>query len=54
VPYQPGDPETDVQDLGSRVAEAFKTFEKESGKKLDVWFVDSARTIIRFIAADDE
>jgi diaminopimelate decarboxylase len=38
VPYQPGDPETDVQDLGSRVAEAFKTFEKESGKKLDVWF----------------
>ena len=23
-------------------------------EKLDVWFVDSARTIIRFIAADDE
>lgn len=38
VPYQPGDPETDLQGLGSRVAEAFKTFEKESGKKLDVWF----------------
>jgi diaminopimelate decarboxylase len=38
VPYQPGDPETDVKGLGKRVAEAFKDFEKESGKKLGVWF----------------
>ena len=38
VPYQPGDPETDINSLGSRVAEAFQRFEKESGKKLQVWF----------------
>jgi diaminopimelate decarboxylase len=38
VPYQPGDPETDVKGLGKRVSEAFKNFSKESGKKLDVWF----------------
>jgi diaminopimelate decarboxylase len=38
VPYQPDDPETDVEGLGSKVAEAFKAFEKETGKKLQVWF----------------
>ena len=38
VPYQPGDPETDVKDLGQRVTEAFINFAKETGKKLDVWF----------------
>jgi len=38
VPYQPGDPETDIESLGSRVAEAFQRFEKESGKKLQIWF----------------
>lgn len=38
VPYQPDDPETDVEGLGAKVAEAFKNFEKESGKKLQVWF----------------
>jgi diaminopimelate decarboxylase len=38
VPYQPGDPETDVKGLGKRVTEAFRSFAKESGKKLDVWF----------------
>ncbi|WP_336516962.1 diaminopimelate decarboxylase [Pollutibacter soli] len=38
VPYQPGDAETDIQQLGSKVAEAFRNFEKESGSRLQVWF----------------
>jgi diaminopimelate decarboxylase len=38
VPYQPEDPETDVVTLGQKVSEAFKQFEKDSGKKLQVWF----------------
>ncbi len=38
VPYQPGDPETEVDLLGSKVAQVFKQFEKDSGKKLEVWF----------------
>jgi diaminopimelate decarboxylase len=38
VPYQPGDPETDVDQLGKKLAEAFSQFEKESGRKLQVWF----------------
>ena len=38
VPYQKGDPETDVNNLGAKVAEAFSAFEKETGKKLQVWF----------------
>ncbi len=38
VPYQQGDPETDVNQLGEKVAEAFDTFEKEEGKKLQIWF----------------
>jgi len=38
VPYQPDDPETDVATLGQKMAVAFKSFEKESGKKLQVWF----------------
>jgi diaminopimelate decarboxylase len=38
VPYQAEDPETDVNQLGEKVAEAFKQFEKETGKKLQVWF----------------
>lgn len=38
VPYQPGDPETDVVELGNKVAEAFKQYEDETGKKLQVWF----------------
>ena len=38
VPYQPDDPETDVETLGKKVAEAFKKFEKETGKKLQIWF----------------
>lgn len=38
VPYQPDDTETDVKELGKKVAEAFAAYEKESGKKLQVWF----------------
>jgi diaminopimelate decarboxylase len=38
VPYQPDEPETDVDQLGAKVTEAFEAFEKESGKKLQVWF----------------
>ncbi len=38
VPYQQGEPETDVNQLGAKVAEAFATHEKETGKKLQVWF----------------
>ena len=35
---QPGDKETDVNQLGEKVAEEFKKFESETGKKLEVWF----------------
>ena len=38
VPYQPGDVETDVAELGEKVAEAFLKHEGETGKKLQVWF----------------
>ena len=38
VPYQPGDPETDISPLGEKVALAFEQYEKEKGKKLQVWF----------------
>ncbi|MGZ5253853.1 MAG: diaminopimelate decarboxylase family protein, partial [Flavitalea sp.] len=38
VPYELGEPETDVNTLGSRVAEAFAQYEKENGKHLQVWF----------------
>ncbi len=38
VPYQPGEKETDVELLGEKVAEAFTQYEKETGKKLQVWF----------------
>src|SRR4051794_8194794 len=38
VPYQHDDPETDVNQLGEKVAEAFTAFEKETGKKLQIWF----------------
>jgi diaminopimelate decarboxylase len=38
VPYQPDDPETDVETLGKKVAEVFNRFEKEKGKKLQIWF----------------
>jgi diaminopimelate decarboxylase len=38
VPYQPGDPETDITGLGKKVIEAFAAHEKETGRKLEVWF----------------
>lgn len=38
VSYQPGDNETDVNQLGGKVAEAFLKHENETGKKLEVWF----------------
>ncbi len=38
VPYKEADIETDVNLLGKKVAEAFEVFEKETGKKLEVWF----------------
>ena len=38
VPYQPDDPETDVVTLGKKLGEVFKAFDKETGKRLEVWF----------------
>jgi diaminopimelate decarboxylase len=38
VPYQEGDVATDVRVLGEKVAEAFKVYEQETGRKLEVWF----------------
>jgi diaminopimelate decarboxylase len=38
VPYQPGDSETDIDQLGEKVAQTFATYEKESGKKFQLWF----------------
>lgn len=38
VPYQPGDTETDIDTLGEKVAQAFSEYEKETGKKLQIWF----------------
>jgi diaminopimelate decarboxylase len=38
VPYQHDDPETDVNRLGAKVAEAFSEYEKETGRKLQIWF----------------
>jgi len=40
VPYQPGDPETDVAGLGSRVAEAFRSYEKETHLEKPFWKKD--------------
>lgn len=38
VPYQPGEKETDVSLLGEKLTEAFAKHEKETGKKIQVWF----------------
>jgi diaminopimelate decarboxylase len=38
VPYQPSDAETDLTILGEKVAEAFNAYEKETDKKLQIWF----------------
>lgn len=38
VPYNTDDAETDVDTLGEKVAEVFAEFEKETGKKFQLWF----------------
>ena len=38
VPYKEGDIETNVELLAQNVAVAFKKFEKEQGKKIQIWF----------------
>ena len=38
VPYYEDDVQTDVGPLGKKVCEEFATYEKESGKKIEVWF----------------
>lgn len=38
VPYKAGDTGTDIHKLGEKVALAFKTFEQEYGRPLEVWF----------------
>ncbi len=38
VPYQESELATDVRELGAKVSEAFREYEKESGRKLEVWF----------------
>ncbi|HRH50309.1 MAG TPA: diaminopimelate decarboxylase [Panacibacter sp.] len=38
VPYSDEDYATDVNMLGKKVAEAFVEYEKENGRKLEVWF----------------
>jgi diaminopimelate decarboxylase len=38
VPYQEGEKETDVEELGEKVAEAFAKFEAEENRQLEVWF----------------
>lgn len=38
VPYQEGDPETDVESLGARLTTAVKEFEAEYNRTLEVWF----------------
>ena len=38
VPYQEGDVQTDIKLLGKKVTEVFKNYEKENGKKIEVWF----------------
>ena len=38
VPYTDGDIETDINLLAEKVAVAFKNFEKEQGKKIQIWF----------------
>ena len=38
VAYQESDVSTDVRELGEKVAEAFRQYEEETGRKLEVWF----------------
>ena len=38
VPYKEGDVQTDIDLLGNKVKEAFKTYEVENNRKIEVWF----------------
>jgi diaminopimelate decarboxylase len=38
VPYKPGDPETDIEGLGERVAETFARHAASTGRRLQAWF----------------
>lgn len=38
VPYQEGDVHTDINLLGEKVTEAFNNYERESSKRIEVWF----------------
>lgn len=38
VPYREGDIKVDLQDLGAKISTAFKTFQKEYGKSVQLWF----------------
>ncbi len=38
VPYIPGEEGTDIERLGQKVKEEFDWFEKQNGKRLQVWF----------------
>ncbi len=38
VPYKEGDIETNIELLAQKVSVAFKNFEKEQGKKIQIWF----------------
>lgn len=38
VPYKPDDYETDIEELGQRLTEKFKSFCKEYGRDLELWF----------------
>lgn len=38
VPYKEDEKATDVDQLGTKLKEALDTYEKETGKKLEVWF----------------
>ncbi|HEX6913940.1 MAG TPA: diaminopimelate decarboxylase, partial [Chitinophagaceae bacterium] len=38
VPYQDGDVETNVEELGKKVSENFRIFQQEMGRNIEVWF----------------
>ena len=38
VPYKEGDIKVDLQDLGAKISKAFGQFQKEYGRKVELWF----------------
>ncbi len=38
VPYFPDDVKTDIKELGKKVCETFENFEKNYGRKMEIWF----------------